>query len=379
MRGIGHTLSRLPAARAVLAGAAILAGALASAAHAGAPGSGNGTGNDETAMAIPRMSLRGVNAGISLPQPLSPSDAALLRRAFTLQDRGNIPAASRLADEVQDPLLRGHLLADRYLGRFHHSTAAELTAWLDHYADQPDAPAIRALLLLRLPKGSSAPPVPAVAALVPAPALTAATEDADLQTSAIARNPALDAAVAARLQRHAAYSALHLIAGTRGLHADYASLLRGEVARWLFSHNEDEAALHTAYLALHDTPAEHQAGLAAYVGGLAAWRMDRLVEARGLFELAAEAPCRIEPHRRGRCVLGGARGTSVARSDRGPALAGTCRVRADNAVRLAGAAAARPANRHHPPWRSAVAGRCRCHRGDRRGLARLCTDADRPA
>jgi soluble lytic murein transglycosylase len=291
MRGIGHTLSRLPTARAVLAGAAILAGALVSAAHAGAPASGKGTGNDETAMAIPRISLRGVNAGISLPQPLSPSDAMLMQRAFALQSKGNIPAASRLAGEVQNPLLLGPLLADRYLGRFHNSTAAELAAWLKRYADQPDAPAIRALLLRRVPKGTLVPPVPVVAALAPVRAADdAAPENDDADAPTLSRNPLLDGAIAARLDRGETRAALNLIGSTKGLRPAYAALLRGEVARWLFSRSDDTAALQTAYLCLKDTPADQQPGLPAYVGGLAAWRQGSVVEARGMFELAAEAP-----------------------------------------------------------------------------------------
>lgn len=213
-----------------------------------------------------------------------------MRRAFDLQDHGNVPAASRLADEVQDPLLRGHFLAERYLGRYHHSSVTELTAWLDRYDDQPDAPAIRALLLNRLPKGASVPQVPAAEALAPTPPQTDIAQDADLQTQAVARNPALDNAVAARLHRGATRAALALIAAERGLHAGYAALLRGEVARWLFTRNDDDAALNTAYIALHDTAPEQQVGLPAYVGGLAAWRLGRVEEARGLFELAADAP-----------------------------------------------------------------------------------------
>jgi soluble lytic murein transglycosylase len=290
MRGIGHTLSRLPSARAVLAGAAIIAGAIVSAAHAGAPAPGKGTGNDETAMAIPRIGLRGVNAGISLPQPLSPSDAMLMQRAFALQDKGNIPGASRLAGEVHNPLLLGPLLADRYLGRFHHSTAAELTAWLSRYDDQPDAPAIRALLLRRVPKGTVVPPVPPAAALAPVPATDATPENDDVDTPAMPRNTALDCAIAARLDRGETRAALNLIASTRGLRPAYAALLRGEVARSFFSRNDDVAALQTAYLGLADAPADQQPGLPAYVGGLAAWRQGRVIEARGMFELAAEAP-----------------------------------------------------------------------------------------
>jgi soluble lytic murein transglycosylase len=290
MRGIGHTLSRLPTtARAVLAGAAILAGATVSAAHAGAPASGKGTGNDETAMAIPRVSLRGVNAGISLPQPLSPSDALLMRRAFALQDKGSIAAASRLTAAVKNPLLLGHLLADRYLGRFHHSTAGELAAWLHRYDDEPDASAIRALLLQRVPKGTVVPPLPAAASPEPIKALQATPESDNANTLAVLRNPNLDRAVAARLDRGESRAALDLIASTKGLHPACAAVLRGEVARWLFSRNDDAAALETAYLGLRDTPVEQQPGLPAYVGGLAAWRQGRVIESRGMFTLAAEA------------------------------------------------------------------------------------------
>ncbi len=96
MRGLDHTRSRLPAARAFFAGVAILAGAFAPAAQA--------SGNDETAMAVPRIAPPDGNAGVALPQPLNPSDAVLVRRAFVLQDRGDLRAADRAIAEVQVPL-----------------------------------------------------------------------------------------------------------------------------------------------------------------------------------------------------------------------------------------------------------------------------------
>ena len=83
MRGIGSTLSRLPVARAFIAGAAILAGAFAPAAQA----QDTRNSGEEAAMAIPRApSLTG--GAIGLPQPLAPSEAARIRRIFTLQARG---------------------------------------------------------------------------------------------------------------------------------------------------------------------------------------------------------------------------------------------------------------------------------------------------
>ncbi|HVC60497.1 MAG TPA: lytic transglycosylase domain-containing protein [Acetobacteraceae bacterium] len=282
MRGLDHTRSRLPAARAFFAGVAILAGAFAPAAQA--------SGNDETAMAVPRVALPDGNAGVALPQPLSPSDAVLVRRAFALQKRGDLSGADRAIADLQSDLLLGHLRAERLLGRFHRATAGELTAWLDRYASQPDAPAIRALLLRRLPKGAAVPPLPAIEAIAlprpsELPASSAVTEPAPMP-----RRPALERAVAARLQHGGPQSALRLIDTSPGLAPAYAALLRGEVVRALFTRNDDAQALHVALLALRATPPDRDVGLAAYVGGLAAWRLGRLTEARRLFATAAEAP-----------------------------------------------------------------------------------------
>ena len=166
MRGIGLTLSRLPAARAFIAGAAFLAGTMVQTAHAQPTGPGDG---DETAMAVPLMVLPGASDGVALPRPLSPSDAVLVRRIFVAQARGDLALASRETGELENPLLLGSILADRYLGPYHRSTAAELTDWLDRYGGQPDAPAIHALLLRRLPRGVAPPPAPTSQTLASAP------------------------------------------------------------------------------------------------------------------------------------------------------------------------------------------------------------------
>src|SRR5476651_309354 len=109
MRGIGHTLSRLPNVRAMLAGAAILAGAFTSAAHGQMSGSGNGKGTpatdgtrtDEAAWAIPRVS-HDTGAGVVFPRPLQPSDVVVMRRIFAFQARGDIPAAIRAASGLEN-------------------------------------------------------------------------------------------------------------------------------------------------------------------------------------------------------------------------------------------------------------------------------------
>jgi soluble lytic murein transglycosylase len=297
MRGIGHTLSRLPTVRAFLAGAAILAGAFTSAAHGQMSGSGNGTGTltrdnarpDEAAWAVPRGPHDGAS-GVVFPQPLGPSDAALMRRIFAFQARGDIPDAIRSVVALEDPLLVGTVLADRLLGRYHRSTAEELSDWLAHYGDQPEALAVHALLLTRLPKGSAAPATPKTAAVldrstgpVPVP------EDIDPPRNDLARQPVLDRTVLDRALRGNTTAALRLITTARAISPAYAAQLRAEVAQVLFTRNEDDDALRVAQLALNDTGAADQPSLGFYIGGLAAWRLDRIDLARTLFEGGAKA------------------------------------------------------------------------------------------
>ena len=244
MRGIGHTLSRLPATRAFIAGAALLAGAMASVAHAQPLEPGNG---DESAMALPRYATRG-GSGVPLPHPLAPSDAILIRRVFTLQDRGRLSEAIRESDRINDNPLLGHVLAQRYLGPFYRTSAAELGDWLVRFADHPDASAIRELLVRRRPKGGSykadQPAAPSDgSSLLPEGLTDPVPEDTDPTDRRIPRNPVLDRTVYERARDGHADAAMGLISRTPGLSAVYAMQLRAEVAQILFTQNRDKEAL----------------------------------------------------------------------------------------------------------------------------------------
>ncbi len=261
MRGFVQTISRLPAAprrslRAFIAGAAFLAGAATSAMpHEARAQTGTGNG-DESAMAMPRIAP--LDGGVALPQPLAPSLAARIRRIFNLQAHVAIAEATSETAALDDKLLVGHILADRYLSPRTKASVAELQAWLDSYADQPDAPAIRVLLIRRLPKG--APPPPELAW----PPADAPDQDGPRLPEAV---DAPDPAVAAR-PAHA----------------------RARAAQVLFTHNKDVAALDRAVAAFRAGPTDQRVGLAGYIAGLAAWRLGRIEQARGLFEAAARAP-----------------------------------------------------------------------------------------
>ena len=296
MRGIGYTLSRLPTARAFLAGAAIFVGTFTSAAHGQLSGSGNGTGTqttnavhaEEAALAMPRLNHAGVSGAV-FPQPLAPADAALMRRIFAYEARGDIPASIRATQALENPLLVGSALAGRYLGRYHRARFQELSDWLTHYADLPDAGAIHALLVARAPRGAAVPPAPPAAATGRFAATETVPEDLEPPDHNPSRDPVLDRGVLDRAQRGNAAAAQRMIAAAHGISAAYAARLRAEVAQQLFIRNEDAEALRVAQAILSDTAEADRPCLAFYTGGLAAWRLDRIVLARDLFEGGAAA------------------------------------------------------------------------------------------
>jgi hypothetical protein len=93
-----------------------------------------------------------------MPQPLDPSDAVRIRRIFAWQEHGDIRSDPRHR-EIRRSLLAGHILADRYLRRFHRAKPDQAAGWLERYADLPDAPAIRPAAASP-PKGPWLPPAP---------------------------------------------------------------------------------------------------------------------------------------------------------------------------------------------------------------------------
>jgi len=142
---------------------------------------------DQTAMAIPRIGMPGAR-DVALPQPLSPADAARIRRIFALQRGGSISEATREMGQLDSDMLRGAILADRYLGTAAIVDAPELSDWLGRFSDLPDAPAIRALLegLVQREGQSRVSAKPARKALsgVPARALLARNEDREATDTA---------------------------------------------------------------------------------------------------------------------------------------------------------------------------------------------------
>ncbi|HWA80598.1 MAG TPA: transglycosylase SLT domain-containing protein [Acetobacteraceae bacterium] len=280
MRGIGRTLSRLNAARAMIAGAALLAGAAIPAAQAQpAP---------ETAMAVPRTAPPN-GAEVVLPEPLAPSQEALVRRIFALQDHGRIAEAEQATSELSDQTLLGSILADRYLGPYTVTSAAELKDWLSRFGDQAPAPAIYALLARKLPPGASMPPAPSVApGLPPLPVVPesadALSDPVEAETDGVS---SFAVAVADRAGNGATGSALSMVNGISGLTRAHTGALKAIVARALFVANHDDQALSVASAAYDEAGGED--GASAYIAGLASWRLGSFEAAGNFFRAAAQA------------------------------------------------------------------------------------------
>lgn len=279
MLGAGQTFSPLLAARAMIAGVTFVAGAAASAAHA--------QNLPQTAMAVPRVAPPN-GAEVALPQPLSPSQAAAVRLIFSLQRQGRIAAAQKATEALSDRMLVGSILAQRYLGPYTVTTPAQLESWLHQYSEQASAPAIYELLLRKLPRGARPPPPPRVARMPPptfVPEQEGAISDpVGAETDGIS---ALAVVVADRAAAGEIGSALSLIAATRGLTAAHVAVLKAIVARALFTQNQDHRALALAGAA--SQTAGGADGAAAYVAGLAAWRLGQIATARDFFLAAAKA------------------------------------------------------------------------------------------
>jgi soluble lytic murein transglycosylase-like protein len=226
-----------------------------------------------------------------LPQVLAPSDAARLRRIFEHQSRGDMAAARRESDRLEDHRLLGHVLADRWLRATPAASpaAAEVQGWLAQYADHPDAPQVHALLAELLPRGAALPAPPDQPEPLSAD-LSLAPEERDGTT--VRRNPALDRTIRARAWEGKPTAALSLIDRTRGMTPAYAALLRADLAMGLFRAGQDEDAFRigSETTRAHGTQGNSGQGdndLAAFAAGLSAWGMGHYETALPYFERAA--------------------------------------------------------------------------------------------
>ncbi len=101
-----------------------------------------------------------------LPRILGERDANLYRRIFALQKEGRWRAADRLIARLENRLLMGHVLFQRYMHPTkYRSRYVELKKWMQKYADHPGARRVYRLALRRQPPNWRPPKRPVGIAL----------------------------------------------------------------------------------------------------------------------------------------------------------------------------------------------------------------------
>lgn len=88
---------------------------------------------------------------------LSPADRLTYTTAFDALRRGDLELARASARQAQDRILLGQVEFERLFHRSHVAAYEELAAWLEAYADLPEAPRVHALALRRRPDGAPEP------------------------------------------------------------------------------------------------------------------------------------------------------------------------------------------------------------------------------
>ncbi len=124
------------AAVVLFTSAIALGGTMAKADELSAATLGDGSGTTASLQTGPDM------LGATLPQPLDAINADRYRQIFRLQAAGDFEAADRLIGDLNDPLLLGHVLADRYLSPGYKTKPKELSDWLKSYSALPEAETI---------------------------------------------------------------------------------------------------------------------------------------------------------------------------------------------------------------------------------------------
>ena len=244
------------------------------------------------------------SANAALPAPLSDFDVAQYIRLFDLQQQGNMKQAKREMGRLENPLLKGHLLSQRYL----HPTAwrssyAELSDWLKLYNDHPDASRIFWLAKRRKPKNTKDPKSPKPGYLngyghaglygylpqIPAHRVGRASPS---RTANVARQ------VRRAIRRGWPSGALDVLKNPdnkRYLTKAEEGQLRAEIAHAYFIFGVDAKAIREARHAIG--VGKSDAWLGYWAGGLAAWRSGQHDLAGQFFRSLVDLP-NISPGRR---------------------------------------------------------------------------------
>ncbi len=225
----------------------------------------------------------------ALTGTLSQGDADRYAQIFAFQEDGAWNAADKIIDTIDDPILMGHVLFQRYMHPTKYkSKYGELKDWMELYADHPDANRIYKLALKRRPRNYKYPREPVERIKTKTELARDAARAAALQTatrpSRVARGYLRDVTRQLRRGRpQRAHSVLQRSDAERLLGIEAYDDARARVAQGYYMKGFPDGDFHQA-LALAGDAAERsrdEVPVADWTAGIAAWRL-------GEYRLAAK-------------------------------------------------------------------------------------------
>ncbi len=243
----------------------------------------------ETALIGPgSLDIRGMT---QVPGVLSDADVDRYRRIFDLQQAGNWPAAEAIIAEVTNPVLLGHIQAQKYL----HPTAyrskfSELREWLSVNADHPQARRIYPLAVRRMPAGAKRPQNPIITNYSSSRTESVSpVEPLDLSRSQRRRASQIRSEITNRVRNGWPTGAVDILNQNQTrqlLSPTEIDDARRNIARAYFHAGKDAEALAVANAAADNTgliPLTH------WWGGIAAWRLGHITDAQRHFSALAKS------------------------------------------------------------------------------------------
>ena len=224
---------------------------------------------------------------IGVPQVLSAADIARYREIFEIQRDGAWELADKHIRALQDRLLMGYVLSQRYLHPTkYRSSYDELRDWMVQYRDHPDAQRIYELALRRKPKKAPEPlsPSSGLVAMVKLPAPPAPEAIGE-------KGAALRARVDEHLDRNEPQLAEALLDAPdaqESVPATAFDRIRADVATAYYLQGEDRRAYALAAAAAKRS--NETVPQADWIAGLASYRTGRLGTAAVHFARHARSP-----------------------------------------------------------------------------------------
>lgn len=224
---------------------------------------------------------------------LGDSDAERYARIFDLQDRGKMKQANLVIADVENDILMGHVLFQRYLHpTAWRSTFSELSNWMSLYSDHPGASRIYHLAKRRRPARAANPKrfEPRRWRSLPDSPGLKANPPRRHSTSQRRRVARIKTHVRSLLRRERPTQALNYVNDPktqRSLTTHEYDQVRQWIANSYYLENVDDKALRVAKAVAKASG--RKVPLSWWTAGLASWRLDEMEDAAHFFGKLAEA------------------------------------------------------------------------------------------